>query len=104
MKLPKTKETQTYLKKVPTSIGVFTVHFPCAVFNPQDNLNKIPEALANFDFRQCPPNADDEEVRLTADWNARHLQQALNKACCYGIANPQAGIDVLYAMREVVVS
>lgn len=102
--MQKKNDSLSYLREVPTKVGTFRVLFPCAVFNPQDNFNRIPKALAEFAFREYPPNADKKEIRLIADWNARHLQECLNQAACYGTATPQASIDILYATRTVVIN
>lgn len=103
------KKDNTLIRKVTTDIGTFTVHFPYAVFNPEDRMNQIPKVLEQFAFRKPDPTLvfhSDEERRAYVnsihDQNARKLQEVLNKAVKFGISTPFCSVDLYYADREVV--
>lgn len=97
------------MRKVKTAVGTFTVHFPYAVFNPEDRMNQIPKLLEHFPFKKPDPTLrfDSDEARRAYvnkihDQNASELQKALNEAVKFGISTPFCSVDLYYANREVV--
>lgn len=95
--------TNSCIHEVETAVGTFTVHFPCAVFTKESMFNSIPEAIRNFEFLPTPEDADSAEKSKIADMNMTALQNALNKAICFGTNIPQGRVSINWYSKEVVV-
>lgn len=90
----------SYMRRVNTSVGTFTIHFPHGVMKG-DPIEKIVDFITNFQFRLAPENASINQLSLIRDVNASTLQQELNKFVCFGASSPSYGVDVLWGKREI---
>ena len=104
------------IHEVGTSLGVFTVHFPCAVFTEEHVFNHILQAIDGLDFsnqQQFEENKKTlkktmEKVGLEGepkenDVYSYWMQELLNKAAHFGTRFPQATISLNWSEREVYV-
>ena len=89
------------IHEVETSVGTFTVYFPCAVFTKEHIFNCIPTAIGQFEF--LPEPEDPTEKSKIADMNLSALQEALNKAICCGASTPQGRVSINWLSKEVCV-
>lgn len=97
------KTQNSSIWEVNTSIGKFTIYFPCAVFNAEDKFMYIPKAVRNFEFIPMPEGASETEQKKINALNSSALQKALNEAICFGTDTLQGRVDLDFEQRSVYV-
>lgn len=98
-----TKTANSCIWEVHTSIGTFTVYFPCGVFNTVDNFLKIPRAIRDFEFIPLPERASQDEEAHINELNHFALEEELNKAIYFGTPLPQVRVSLHWDDKKVYV-
>ena len=94
---------QSSIWKVETLEGVFTVYFPCGVYNSDDKFLDIPKTIRDFRFLpmpECPTCTEQDKINSL---NKASLQNALCRALCFGTSTPQGRLSLDWEGKRVYV-